>query len=1487
MRITIKKIWLSLLLLVITYAVPALASGAVQRVFTANDGLNNATVWDISFDKHGFTWLATEEGLYRVSSNKVRRIDKLGLNSRLGDSALYLAEPLGLHHILVSGAYQIYLYDIHRNEFIEFGSSKLFPEYRGGGIVSQVEESGGDRIFLTYDGELLRFNYQNMTLQRINFLPSNPDHPWRIMLPLSENRLLVGKESHLEVRDINGVRLEVLPWSDAWGEIKNVFKHSSGRAWITTSKGLFEIDQKTLSITRVEQLEHYITNIAEDKHGYLWLSTRAGLLRWFPDAEKGTLYGNELKLKSNIDYTYDIAVDDTGLIWVGGSGDGVAILTVEPNFLKDKYTKTAPYKIKDEVIWTIYAEDNHVWFGTDAGLILVDNLTQKSYLINPHGISLNDSIYKIDSLNKDFLLLSTTNGLSVVNKSTFHSQSFASWSGGQSSLEYKVVYNTYFDPFIEGRIWFATSSGLYYWEQGFKEPKPVRIGSALNSHVLVEITAVTRDSSNRLWLGGNRIFGYLDAQLTFHPKMEPLSTQGVESSVRFIKEVGPDELWLGLKSHGLLSFNMHTGELKNLTDSWNVTCQGVYFIEEVSHYRLIGCPQSLIRQNMINGELITISSLDGLISDELNEGAYFSSEEGFFLGTPDGAMLIDIDLLKNRVTNESVLLESIEIYFEDRTELSLLPESDYHILPGAQLVSFQLARRNYLDAKPMRLKYRLRQGASDDEASYIFLEGKSHLNISGLGSGSYVLDIISLDNNIWSETPFSFHFYVEQYWWQTSWFKSVLLLILLLVGLGGALIRQRQVKAFREINLALTDSENRLKQALKGSNSERWEWQLGSNLFCLENIAGLFSDGEPQVYLKLEQFPIHRDDASEVMAAWQDMLLERTDRFEVEYRYCRADNTWGWVRVMGRPVERNHLTGVIERVAGIYSDISEQRKLKDDVYLLAQAFENTSEAVLIFDSAERVQVTNKAAKNMMGLDSKRLIGLQFSQVLQGGEKNSSIVNLLDQGLSWAGECFINAEDSLRCAVWLNVSSILNTNGDTTHYVVVFSDITERKRTEADLRRLANYDVLTGLPNRSLFSSKLSQSVYQAERDGGNLALLFLDLDRFKHVNDSYGHSMGDALLVEASNRLQALISDEHVLCRFGGDEFVILLRNNPDIDVINHLCDALLASIELPFELYGREFYISTSIGVSLWPEDAKQPESLIKNADLAMYHAKEEGKGNFKYYSEERNAEALYHLRLEAELRKAIERNELELHFQPQIDILQNDKLVGVEALLRWNHPKEGLVRTDIFIKVAEACGLIVEIDRWVMREACIYGARWAALLPEPLKVSVNISALHFRQPDFIKGVQQVFAETSMPNTALSFEITEGVLMKELKVAKQHIQELKSLGVNVAIDDFGTGYSSLAYLRHFEVNTLKIDRSFLIDIATNKADQAIASSIIELARNLKLDVVAEGVETHEQLEQVFSRGCYVIQGYYFAKPMPAAEIESYMGLNQALSLEV
>ncbi|MGL5391261.1 MAG: putative bifunctional diguanylate cyclase/phosphodiesterase, partial [Shewanella sp.] len=850
----------------------------------------------------------------------------------------------------------------------------------------------------------------------------------------------------------------------------------------------------------------------------------------------------------------------------------------------------------------------------------------------------------------------------------------------------------------------------------------------------------------------------------------------------------------------------------------------------------------------------------------------------FFVGSPDGLMRLDIQKLANRLSKIDIKLESVSVYYDEATEVSLLPQSNLVIKPNANMVSFQMTNLDYLDDSPIQFKYRLRRGNELD--NYVLLQGESQITLAGLAAGEYQLDVLSQINGVWSKEPFLYSFRVEQHWWASQAFKVALLMLISLLALSFAWYRHRQNLVVRKMNQALTDSDDRLRQSLRGSESDLWEWHKDTQMLHLDNRGSVLGRHATEIVLPLHQLPIHPQDKDKVLNQWRSMLAGALDRFEVEYRYRREDGDWGWLRVRGRPVERHKYTQEIERVAGIYSDITLQRQLEDEVGLLAQAFENTSEGVLILDSDERIKVANYAAQQIIGADASQLVGQSFAQFVQmkGGLANKS-EQLLSTAHSWTGERELLVRDGKRCPVWLNVSLMNTANEQLSHYVVVFSDMTERKNHEADLRRLANFDVLTGLPNRSLFNQKLLQSIQAAQQSGDKLALLFLDLDRFKHVNDSYGHSMGDALLVEAARRLQSCVGEGDLLCRFGGDEFVILLRHANNGDDINHLAEQLLAQIVAPFRLFGREFYISTSIGISLWPDDALQPEAFIKNADLAMYHAKEEGPGHFKYYSPERNAEALYHLHLEADLRKAIERQEFEVYYQPQLNILRDDKLVGLEALLRWRHPKEGFISPDVFIKLAESCGLIVEIDRFVLREACRQGAKWLTRSAEPFKIAVNISAMHFRQPDFIDGLKRILAETKMPPSALGLEITEGVLMKELQLAQKHLNQLKALGIEVAIDDFGTGYSSLAYLRHFKVNSLKIDRSFLIDIATNPADQAIVSSIIELARNLKLTVVAEGVETLEQLEQVFSRGCYIIQGYYFAMPMSVADVERYLQL--------
>ncbi|MCL1125761.1 EAL domain-containing protein [Shewanella surugensis] len=1454
---------------------PLKAADLVQRVFSDRDGLSNTTVRDISFDVHGFTWLATEEGLYRVSNTKVRRIDKRNVGLNLDRNIFYLVEPLNEQYVLVSTARQVYLYDVIKDHFIRFGSKALFPEYQADGIVDFIKNPDGSYLFLTYDGELLQFSYHDLSLELLSYLPFHPDIPWRYMTDMGDH-IVVATEHSLQVRSKSGAREAQVGWDEALGTIKQLFTDSSGQVWMATSHGLYQFDSQSFRVKPITQLPSYIAKMTEDNQGFFWLATRVGLLKWHPDNINVKTFRGELKEATDLDYIYAINIDANGLIWIGGSGDGVAILAEPPDFLLDVVSSAAPYQLPNELVWSIFSDEKALWLGTDGGLIRVDKKHRSSTSVMPKGLKISNSIYQIHDFVDEQLLLSTTNGLFVVNKEIGQAKG-NHWYGQRHFLENKVIYSSYQDPLYPDSWWVATNTGLFFWQPKLAKPKKIRLGLSENNQGLYKVNIVYRDN-NRLWIGGDELFGYLDENKQFHSYLKDISIDDTRSSVDVIEEIRPGVLWLGTAVNGVIEFHINTHKASSLEKLWGVSCQSVYFIQQTDKARIIGCSSSIIRQDKATHEVLVINDNDGLISNELNQGAYFfDSDKGLYVGTPNGAMLLDTDLLKNRVKQSSALIESINVHYDNRVQLSLLPEKANVIAAGAKLITFQLSRSDYLDDSLMVLKYRLIQDGARKNNDYLLLEGQPQLNILGLKAGDYVLEVLVQQNGIWASRPLLFSFTVEEFWWQSIWFTVFVLLILLGVCIIGFGLRRQHGLAFRSVNNALLESEDRLRQSLKGSDSELWEWKRETELFRLGNESGVLGVEDKLIYLKESEFPVHKKERSAVFGAWNEMLAGKRERFDCEYRYRRIDRSWGWMKVRGRPVEWNEVSGDITRVAGIFTDVTLQRKLEGDIKLLAQAFENTSEGVLILDNQEQIKVTNKAAKELIGAEES-LIDWSFSElVLLYNGRFGTIAELLSQNLTWTGECELVRENKAPCPIWLNISAIMGDRDDITHFVAVFSDITERKRVEANLRQLANFDMLTGLPNRALFSNRLSKAIYRAHRKGEKLALLFLDLDRFKHINDSYGHSMGDALLVEAAKRLQACVPSDESLCRFGGDEFVLLLPNIIHIDVVNQLCQQLLTAIAAPFSLYGREFYISTSIGVSLWPEDASQAETLIKNADLAMYHAKEEGRGNIQYYSAERNEQALYHMGLETDLRKAIERDQFELYYQPQVDTQKGNKLIGMEALLRWKHPKEGFIQPDLFIKVAEGCGLIIDIDRWVLKQACLQRRQWDKDETKNVKLSINISGVHFLQSDFIDYIKEVLSDTQCAASGVTLEITEGVLMKELNIAKAHLSELRALGINVAIDDFGTGYSSLAYLRHFDVTSLKIDRSFLKDITANKADQAIVSSIIELAKNLNLDLIAEGVENKEQLQQVLSRGCYQIQGYYFSKPMPFDEMQAYI----------
>ncbi|WP_076538490.1 EAL domain-containing protein [Shewanella sp. UCD-KL21] len=1474
------KSFLTLVVLTLSCSFPSVADDLVQRLFNIKDGLVNYTINDIAFDDYGYVWLATEQGVFRVSDTVTRRIDQPDSDNALAAENIHLIAKVTSQRLLVASGTSLYLYDIKLNRFSDDIIAGLITS--DDSVVDETRLDNGNLILLTRLGQVLEFDVNSLSISVLTAQELDKTLQWNSVNQLSNGHYIYSSAYEVVIKNPAGKLIEQIKRPVNNLLIQKVFIDSSQHIWILTNKGLYELNPLNYQMNAVVGLPYYIEKVIEDARGNLWLSAKSGLFSWDRQSSKPISYKEQLKNNADIDYIDDIAIDEDGLIWLGGAGEGLALLAIAPDFLLESFTHSSAYQIEDDMIWSIYAEQDKVWLGGDGGLTIVDKSAKTSKYLIPTGFEARDSIYGVNELDNQHIVVTTTSGLFVINKQTDQQVDFSDFAALSDSLKGEILFNSYADPLPNGRVWWGATNLVYYWQPGLDDIESISLKDHIPQTQSVRIRSMFRENHDRLWIGGSGFFGYIDSNNNAVSLSEMLGENVKDMTVNNILNVDERTLWLGTRQNGVIVFDTQTHETLSMSDYWHVDCPTIYFIEQTEKNNLVGCTSTLIRQNKQTKAIDAFSTSDGFIGNEFNESAaYYDPNAGLYIGGPNGAMLVDIDKLKRRVSNDGIALESIAIYYEDNTEYHLVPDSFNLVQPGAKLISFQITTFDYVDETPISLKYRLLHEHNSLDSQYIYLQGQTQINIADLKAGEYTLELLHKKHGMWASSPFQFSFKVEQFWWASQWFKALVLFVILFGAFTSLWFRKKQINRVIGINQALRESEDKLRQSLRGSDSDLWEWQASTNQIQFDNKSGLLGEGRKLSYL-VSDLPIVAADKDNLQQQWRALLKGDKETIDIEFRYYRGEEAIGWLRIRGRAVTRNQTTGQLDQVAGIYTEVSEQRELQNEIDLFAKAFENTSEGMLILDSRKRVKLLNTAAATIFTTQHEALNGRGFESLLYVDHGSKNIDDLLQNSRSWNGELSFKRASNEHFPVWVNISKMSDKRDISQHYVVVFSDITQRKKYESNLQHLANNDALTGLANRAMFNRRLQKIIQQAHRSNEKLALLFLDLDRFKHVNDSYGHSMGDALLVEAAKRLQHSVEAEHLVCRFGGDEFVILIRNANSIDQINLIAETILKTIEAPFRLFGREFFVSTSIGISMWPEDSQDAETLIKNADLAMYHAKEEGRGNFQYYSAERNAEAQYHLKIEADLRSAIENNDFELYYQPQIDILQGDKFVGMEALIRWHHPVEGFIRPDIFIKVAESCGLIIDIDRWVLRQACIDGARWHALYDQPFQLSVNVSAVQFRQVDFIDNLKATLADTGMPATCLAIEITEGVLMKELQVARSHLTQLKQLGIEVAIDDFGTGYSSLAYLRSFEVNTLKIDRSFLIDIATNEADQAIVSSIIELARNLKLQVVAEGVESHAQMEQVFSRGCYIIQGYFFAKPMPKAELDKFIGIGKS-----
>ncbi|WP_339080647.1 EAL domain-containing protein [Pseudomonas sp. TMP9] len=676
-------------------------------------------------------------------------------------------------------------------------------------------------------------------------------------------------------------------------------------------------------------------------------------------------------------------------------------------------------------------------------------------------------------------------------------------------------------------------------------------------------------------------------------------------------------------------------------------------------------------------------------------------------------------------------------------------------------------------------------------------------------------------------------------------------------------------------SVALGKSRARLTLAVEASELGLWDWDLQSDAVHhsrLKEIFGLEPD-DVQVMLRDLTPRLHPDDLPALRHALVEHMKGRSDDYQVEYRIKHANGHWVWVEDRGRAVERD-AEGRVLRMLGTRRDISARKVQEQQQQLAATVFEATREGIVILDPHYRLLSVNQAFCELTGYRQDEVLGKSAISLTSSDDSRRQYQRIrqeLEKSDTWCGELTEARKNGEFYPQWLQLNVVRDARGHLSHIVGFFADLSSRREAEERLRYLSDYDELTGLVNRSLFKQRLHEAAQRARQRGRSIALLHINLDRFKLLNDSLGHEVADQLLRQISLRLTQAMPAADTLARLSGDEFAILLDSCDSLSSLSQLASHLLSQLHLPITVDGHELVVSASLGISVLPDNAREVSALVSQANMAMQHAKHLGGNTFQFYTDNLQACTLERLQLENQLRKGIEEGQLEVFYQPKL-CLATDSLNAAEALVRWRHPERGLVAPSDFIGLAEETGLIGAIGEFVLRQACYQARAWQVAGLAQIRVSVNLSGHQLRQGNLLSLVRQVLDETGLAAPFLELELTESQLLENVESVISTFQQLRDLGVKLAIDDFGTGYSSLSYLKRFPVDYVKIDQTFIRDLTHGSEDAAITRAIIVMAHSLELKVVAEGVETQAQMDFLKSQRCDEIQGYLISKPVPAEQ---------------
>ena len=1493
-------------LLMLALAPPTAAQNVVRDYYFtrigSDQGLAQNTITALLQDPHGFIWVGSQGGLHRYDGQRYTVFRNSPRNDASLPDSFITALAMQGEDALWVGSYSQFLARIN----LATGAIQRYqiPASHG---VEQAERqvmavlAAGSTLWVGSLTGLHRFDPVAQHYETVIALDP------RQLRERSRQQLQMDRQGVLWYASAAGIyRVQADGNHEQVGgptAASSLLLDSKGQLWAGREDGLFRLHDGSFRkewplVADAPADSSSVGALVQASDGAVWFSVPGDGLRRLDPADGGirriAVSAVDGGLPENA--LSELLVDASGTLWVGGMMRGISV--ADPRGARFQLVlglsdADANGPAVDNSVHALHRDaSGKLWIATGTAQLfrydperkLLDDWTGR---LPDTGTRQRRSVRGFAS-GDDGLWLATNRGLVLLAKhaDVMHTVDLGKFS--DTPLQSLLLDQ-------HGKLWLGTSANgalSYQPSTGTTSARSSLDGSSagLLSHPAVH--AMLEDRSGRIWFATREGVDRLDpaSGKLSHFQHEPGNPESLPGNLaRALLQSSNGTIWVG--THGGLARVEERADgstvfiqppIDTPRSESGITAFSIAESPDTPGQLWLGTDVGVARLDTGSGATRVYGLGDGLQDVEFNGGAIATLADGrIAIGGVRGLNLFDPGRMQPSRYQAPLRLLAATIGADGTVNASPLWQPARLDIPrDASILRLRIGALDYSPSAAIRYRYRM----DGFDKEWINNGRQPTIAYNRLPPGAYTFRAQATNaDGVWNPGELRIPVEVAPPVWRSPLMLSLLAVTsMVLLSLIVWLAHQRQQRERRWMR-RLRERDERLKLALWASGEKFWDYdfQTGDLLYTRGPAT---NDRVADVILErytFDQIHIHAEDEARVHEAMRQHVDGEVPLFSCEYRSRRsADDPWCWMRARGRVVERS-ADGRALRASGTVRNVTASRSAEQERRISSEVLRSMGEAVAVFDRDFRFISVNPAFDRMTGHAQSDVLGRSTS-LLDSSRHEPEFHQQLRHDLlrdgHWSGELWQRRRDGTEFLCLLQVNAVGESDGRRSHYVAMLNDITEMKRAEQELRYMANYDSLTGLPNRALLLERLSAAIVRARASGKRIGVLFIDLDRFKDINDSLGHGVGDRILHAVATRLHAFAGPDRTAARLGGDEFMVLLENIGSDDEASAMALQLIAAFEAPVAFgEGHEVIISPSIGISVYPGDATVASELIRHADTAMYRAKAVGRRTSMRYQASMDADVQHRATLSAALRTVLDRDELSLVYQPRLCLTTNG-IAGMEALLRWQSAEHGPILPAQFIPLAEETGMILEIGEWALREACRALGIWRAAGMLDLRVAVNVSSLQLLRGDFPQMVERVLAETGIPANRLELELTESVLMDNPVEAAASLQQFRQLGVNLAIDDFGTGYSSLSYLKRLPITMLKIDKEFIDDLATDADDAAITSTIIAMGHSLGLLVVAEGVETHAQLTLLRESGCDEIQGYWLARPMPAEDVLAFLG---------